>query len=61
MSRTLHLSGGDVTPEAGPDFAAGGAWNRTAYAAAHAVADPLAEADPWLDCPIDWDTTRAFR
>jgi hypothetical protein len=36
-------------------------FNRTAYAAAHVVADPLADADPWLDAPIDWDTTIAFR
>jgi hypothetical protein len=32
-----------------------------AYAAAHVVADPLAEGDPWLDCAIDWDATLAYR
>ena len=34
---------------------------RVAYAAAHVVADPLAEQDPWLDARIDWDRTIAFR
>ncbi len=35
--------------------------NRIAYAAAHVVADPLADNDPWLDAAIDWDKTIAFR
>jgi len=34
---------------------------RVAYAAAHVVAAPLAEQDPWLDAKIDWDRTIAFR
>ena len=34
---------------------------RIALAAAHLVADPLAEQDPWLDVRIDWDRTIAFR
>ncbi len=34
---------------------------RLALAAAHVVADPLAEQDPWLDVKIDWDRTIAFR
>ena len=34
---------------------------RIAFAAAHVVADPLAEQDPWLDTAIDWDRTVAFR
>ncbi|HKY87256.1 MAG TPA: DUF993 family protein, partial [Pseudorhodoplanes sp.] len=38
-----------------------GTLNRVAFAAAHVVADPLAQADPWLDAPIDWDRTIAFR
>jgi hypothetical protein len=42
-------------PTANPPF------NRIAYAAAHVVADPLAEADPWLDAAIDWERTIAFR
>ena len=36
-------------------------FNRVAYAAAHVVTDPLADANPWLDAPIDWDSTIAFR
>ncbi len=36
-------------------------FNRIAYAAAHVVADPRADADPWLDVPIDWEATLAFR
>jgi len=36
-------------------------FNRIAYSAAHVVADPLADIDPWLDCAIDWDTTIAYR
>jgi len=35
--------------------------NRVAYAAAHVVADPLADNDPWLDAAVDWDRTIAFR
>ena len=34
---------------------------RVAYAAAHVVADALAEQDPWLDAKVDWDRTIAFR
>lgn len=36
-------------------------FNRIAYAAAHVVADPLADTDPWLTPAIDWDRTLAFR
>ena len=36
-------------------------FNRVAYAAAHVVADPLADIDPWLDAAIDWERTIAFR
>ena len=42
-------------PAAQPPF------NRIAYAAAHVVPDPLADANPWLDAAIDWDATMAFR
>jgi Protein of unknown function (DUF993) len=42
-------------PEATPPF------NRIAYAAAHVVADALADRDPWLEAAIDWDRTIAFR
>jgi len=36
-------------------------FNRVAFAAAHVVADPLADNDPWLTSAIDWDRTMAFR
>jgi hypothetical protein len=38
-----------------------GTLNRVAFSAAHVVADPLADGDPWLDARIDWDRTIAFR
>src|SRR6516225_5939969 len=46
-------------PKAFP--AATAPFNRVAYAAAHVVADPLADNDPWLAPAIDWDRTVAFR
>ena len=36
-------------------------FNRIAYAAAHVVADPRADVDPWLEPAIDWERTIAFR
>jgi hypothetical protein len=42
-------------PAAHPPF------NRIAYAAAHVVADPLADRDPWVDAAVDWDATMDFR
>ena len=47
-------------PRHHPDKAAG-AMNRVAFSAAHVVADPLADADPWLTAAIDWDATMAYR
>ncbi|MEO8280971.1 MAG: dihydrodipicolinate synthase family protein [Ideonella sp.] len=41
--------------------ARGTTFNRIAYSAAHVVADPLANIDPWLQCAIDWDATLAYR
>src|SRR3954463_14472100 len=38
-----------------------GTLNRVAFSAAHVVADPLADVDPWLAAAIDWDRTIAFR
>ena len=38
-----------------------GAFNRVALAAAHVVADPLADGEPWLDARLDWDATLAYR
>src|SRR5688500_3095601 len=37
------------------------AFSRVAFAAAHVVADPLADNDPWLAPAIDWERTLAFR
>jgi hypothetical protein len=34
---------------------------RVAFAAAHVVADPLADNDPWVMPAIDWERTLAFR
>jgi Protein of unknown function (DUF993) len=34
---------------------------RVAMAAAHVVADPLANTDPWLEATLDWDATLAYR
>ena len=36
-------------------------FNRVAFAAAHVVADPFADNDPWLNPAIDWDATLRFR
>jgi hypothetical protein len=44
-----------------PSKAETAGFNRIAYAAAHVVADPLADIDPWLDTAVDWDKTIAFR
>jgi hypothetical protein len=38
-----------------------GTLNRVVYSAAHVVADPRADVDPWLTAAIDWDRTIAFR
>jgi hypothetical protein len=38
-----------------------GTLSRVAFSAAHVVADPLADVDPWLAAAIDWDKTIAFR
>jgi len=37
------------------------AFNRVAYSAAHVVANPRVDHDPWLDCAIDWDATLQYR
>jgi hypothetical protein len=43
------------------ETASNGALPRVAYAAAHVVADPLVEQDPWLDARLDWDATLEYR
>ena len=61
----LPVAGGKLAPyatRAPRNFpAAKPPFNRIAYAAAHVVADPMADAEPWLDAAIDWDATIAFR
>lgn len=53
---TYHLSGRDPYPRtASPPR------SRVAFAAAHVVADPMVEADPFEGGAIDWDVTLAFR
>lgn len=47
-------------PKSFPDRVSG-PMNRIAFSAAHVVADPLADADPWLQAAIDWDKTIAYR
>jgi hypothetical protein len=44
-----------------PPTGARAPFTRVAYSAAHVVADPLADNDPWLDAAIDWDSTLAYR
>jgi hypothetical protein len=36
-------------------------FSRIAFSAAHVVADPFADHDPWLEARIDWDRTIAYR
>jgi hypothetical protein len=36
-------------------------FTRIAYAAAHVVADPWSQKEPWLEAAVDWDATIAFR
>ncbi len=68
MSLTIHLPRPDrtlaayeVAPARGFPGKITGPLNRVAFAAAHVVADPLADNDPWLTPAIDWDRTIAFR
>ena len=44
-----------------PSKAETAGFNRIAYAAAHVVADPLSDIDPWVDAAVDWEKTIAFR
>jgi hypothetical protein len=48
-------------PASWPAPAGAPRWNRVAFAAAHVVADPRADNDPWLAAAVDWETTLAFR
>ena len=54
--RRFQLSGGDgYAPPAGP------CRSRTAYAAAHVVADPTSDTTPGAPAVLDWEATLAFR
>ena len=60
----LPIAGGataSLTLTAGPVPEPGGDWPRIAYAAAHVVADPLADVDPGAGVAVDWERTLAFR
>ena len=62
----LPAAGGRIeryAPGAPADLpaAAPGRFNRVAYAAAHVVADPLADVDPGAGTAVDWDRTIAYR
>jgi len=48
-------------PRSWPAPAPAAQWNRIAYSAAHVVADPFSNADPWLQPAIDWDKTIEYR
>ncbi len=68
MSLTIRLPRPDrtlepyeVAPARGFPGRIAGPLNRVAFAAAHVVADPLADNDPWLTPAIDWDRTITFR
>lgn len=68
MSQTIRLPKADrsietyqLAPARGFPAKTKGPLNRIAFAAAHMVADPLADNDPWLTPAIDWERTMAFR
>ena len=65
---TITLPGPDgrlapfaTSPPAALPERAPGPFDRVAIAAAHVVADPMADADPRADRAIDWDATIALR
>src|SRR5947209_1359663 len=39
----------------------GASRSRIFFSAAHVVADPLADVEPWLSAALDWDATIAYR
>jgi len=69
MSTTVSLPRPDRTIEAYRTRGAQHSWprpggpitSRIAYAAAHVVGDPLADADPTTRTAIDWDATLGYR
>ncbi|GAB4110005.1 MAG: dihydrodipicolinate synthase family protein [Roseiflexaceae bacterium] len=68
MARTLRLPRADhtlieytVRDQRQFEVVAGPLRSRTAFAAVHVVADPLATKNPTLEATIDWDLTLAYR
>jgi hypothetical protein len=63
MPESVVLPGGDRYVVRGAAVPAGSlpARSRVAYAAAHVVADPLADNGPGAPAVLDWDATLAFR
>ncbi|HEY7596335.1 MAG TPA: dihydrodipicolinate synthase family protein [Actinophytocola sp.] len=63
MSTSVVLPGGERYAVRGADVSPGSAPSqaRVAYAAAHVVADPLADNVPGAPASLDWDATLAFR
>jgi hypothetical protein len=62
----LPAKGGTLAPyrlvgQPLPATLPGAPFNRTAYSAAHVVADPLAEGPPSGRAAVDWDATMAYR
>jgi hypothetical protein len=55
------LVGYTLTGTAPQKPAPGVKFNRIAYSAAHVVANPLANVDPWLEAAVDWDATIDYR
>lgn len=64
-SIALPTAGGGLetfTPPPPGDFRTSpGPFARVALAAAHVVADPRADADPWPSGAVDWDSTIRYR
>jgi Protein of unknown function (DUF993) len=52
---------GPPSPYGTPEGAAVRLRTRVAYAAAHVVADPLADINPTLETRLDWEATLAYR
>lgn len=48
-------------PSPWPVLTAPPVFSRVAFAAAHVVADPRVDNDPWVDTAVDWDATLAYR
>lgn len=56
-----RLTAYETRPARDWSLPARGSFDRIAFSAAHIVADPLADTDPWLSAAVDWDATIAYR